>query len=552
MRLLFTDMLLGALATLAAPGLALAQAGSADVNVEIRMASADALDLSYDVPGACRRLPFQRDNDGYRAIRATWQSVGGSAVIDGGALAGGGQARRTLRFRVPASTDKVVGYPGAFPIGEAIYAHTSKYAVTAECGSVSYRFAAPGSVGFQGKIYSGSASAGSGAGADTAVLLMARDLAPSGPVPAYYDPQLSAAAVAQIGATIDGTVAFYREALPDARFRMPIVAAGLARAPGGPNVGGDAADIMRFTFFNWPAQPQPEARRMMTRLVAHEVSHRFQLRDAVDTYPDARLIHEGGGEFLRWMVSVRKGWLTPGEAAAELDDKLAECMLGVGQRTWRELSRGEIASNYYDYSCGLPAYVYALAARKGKGSALRRINDFYRDLGLGAAPPFDRALECGADARCEARWLAQLLGKSMAMNAAWDDLLRSTGLATPAPPSPAQQDAMMKTALVQLVKDDCDGASSTTATPDGMLIDAMPACRTLRKDAYVTKVEDMPVFGNAQGLPLMAAACNARAHVKLGMKTGETLALPCKRAYVARSQFYRADIERVLADLARD
>ena len=549
MRLLFTRTLLGA--ALLAHGIAPAQPASADVTVHISMAAPDALELTYDLPAACSRLPFQRDNDGYRAIRATWQSLDPCGTVNGGALVGGGQACRRMRFRVAVSSDKVVGYPGAFPIGEAIYAHTSKYAVSAACGSVSYRFSSPGSIGVLGGIRQGSATADAATGADLAVLLMARTMAPSGAGLAYYDPQLSAAAVAQIGATIDGTIDFYRKALPDARFRMPIVAAGLARAPGGPNVGGDAADIMRFTFFNWPAHPQPPERRMMTKLVVHEVSHRFQLRDAVDAYPDARLIHEGGGEFLRWMVSIKKGWLTPAQAASELDDKLAECMIGVGPRNWGELSRGEIASNYYDYACGLPAYVYALAARQGKGTALGRINDFYRELGLGKAPPFDRALECGSNAGCEPRWLAQLLGKSMPMTAAWDDLLRSTGLAKPAAPGPAQQDAMMKRALVQLVKDDCGGASSTTATADGMIIDSMASCKTLRAEAYVTQVERSALFGNQRALSLMGTACTQRAQVTLGLKNGDTLIMPCQRPYVARAQFYQVDIARVLASLER-
>lgn len=541
MRLLIVGMALGAASNFAMAG--------TDVKVHLRMAAPDALELSYELPEDCPRLPFQRDNDGYRKIRSTWKSLDACGAADGGALTRGGEACGKLRFRVPVSSDKVVGYPGAFPIGEAVYAHTSKYAVSAACGSVSYHFAAPGSIGLQGKIHHASATA---AGDDLAVLLMPRELPATGGVLAYYDPGLSAEAVAQIEATVDASVAFYRKALPDARFNMPILAAGLASAPGGPNVGGDAADIMRFTFFNWPRQPQPDVRRQMTKLVAHELSHRFQLRDAVDAYPDARLIHEGGGEFLRWVVSVKKGWLTPDQAARELDQQLAVCMLGVGQRSWGEVPRGEVANSFYDYSCGLPAYVYALAARQGKGSALSRINDFYKDLRLGAAPSFERALECGADQRCQPRWLPQLLGTAGPMNGAWNALLGKTGLATLAAPTQQQLDAMMNGALVQLVKDDCGGDSSTTAAPDGMIIDGMKACKALRQDAYVTRVEELAVFGGAQALPAMVEACKARAEVRLGLKNGESLVVPCTRAYAARAQFFKADIARVLARLELD
>jgi hypothetical protein len=540
MRLLLICLALGA-----APNFA----GAADVNVHLRMVEPGSLELSYQLPPGCARLPFERHNEGYQKIRAAWKSLDSCGAADGGALTRSAEACGPLRFQVPVSTDKVVGYPGAFPIGEAVYAHISKYAVTAACGSVSYQFAAPGSVGLKGKIHHANAASGD---ADVAVLLMPRVLPPSDGVLAYYDPALSAEAVAQIAATLESTVAFYRKALPDARFSLPILAAGLASEPGGPNVGGDAADIMRFTFFNWPRQPQPEVRRLMTKLVAHEISHRFQLRDAVDAYPDARLIHEGGGEFLRWVVSVKKGWLTPDQAARELDQQLAVCMLGVGQRSWGDVPRAEVANSFYDYSCGLPAYVYALAARQGKGSALARINDFYKDLGQGATPGFERALECGSEPRCQPRWLPQLLGKSGPMGAAWNALLATTGLATLAAPTQQQIDTMMNGALVQLVKDDCGGNSSTTAAPDGMIIDTMKACAALRKDAYVTRVENLAVYGGAQALPAMAAACTARSEVRLGLKNGETLVLPCKRAYAARAQFFRADIARVLARLDLD
>ena len=549
MRLRTSSILLSV--ALAIPGFAAESPAAAQVKVHIRIDAPDALEVSYELPANCPKLPFQRDDDNYRAIRATWQSRDTCGAASDGVLTHNGAACRP-RFRVPASTNKVVGYPGAFPIGEAIYVHTSKYAVTGECGSVSYHFTAPGSVALQGKVHPLRATAEGEAGGDLAALLMPRDQPPSDGLPAYYDPKLSAVAVAQIRQVMEGTIAFYRKAMPDAQFRMPILAAGLASEPGGPNIGGDAADIMRFTFFNWPSQPAPDIQRMMTKLVAHETSHRFQLRDAVEPYPEARLIHEGGGEFLRWVVSVKKGWLTHADAARELDEKLAECMIGVGQRSWGELPGGEVAANYYHYSCGLPAYVYTLAARQGKGSALARINDFYRDLSLGAAPRFDHALECGATRHCQARWLVQLLGKSVPMTIAWDNLLVSNRLAIRAAPTRQQRDAMMKSALVQLVKDDCGGGSSTTPTADGMIVDSLKACKAVRKEAYVTRVEDVPIFGDERALSLVAGACAERAEVKLGMKNGETLAMPCARAYVARSQFYQVDIERVLSRLERE
>ena len=137
------------------------------------------------------------------------------------------------------------------------------------------------------------------------------------------------------------------------------------------------------------------------------------------------------------------------------------------------------------------------------------------------------------------------------MTLVWNNLLGATGVARLAAPTQYQQDAMMKNALVELVRDDCGGDSSTTPAPDGMIIDSLKACKALSKDSYVTRVEELPVFGGAQALPAMAAACKVRAGVKLGMKSGGTLTVPCRRAYEARKQFFKVDIERVLALLDR-
>jgi hypothetical protein len=142
-----------------------------------------------------------------------------------------------------------------------------------------------------------------------------------------------------------------------------------------------------------------------------------------------------------------------------------------------------------------------------------------------------------------------LLGKTVPMTAAWNDMLGATGLARLAAPTRHQIDAMMNRALVQLVQDDCGGDSSTPPAPDGMIVDSLKACKALRKEAYVTQVEGLPVFGGAQALPAMAAACTSRSEVRLGMKNGETLAVPCPRAYAARKQFFKVDIERVLSRL---
>lgn len=333
--------------------------------------------------------------------------------------------------------------------------------------------------------------------------------------------------------------------MPQADYIPPIIAAGLAGEPGGPNIGGSAGDVLLLTLFNWPADPAPQYQRQMNKLVAHEVSHRFQMRDAVDSYPDARLIHEGGAEFLRWSVSLRQGWLTPEQAAAELDDALADCMLGTGERSWRAMPAREIDARRLEYGCGLPAYIYALAARQSGGTPYARLDRFYAQLRLGARPEFMRAMECG-DASCTPRVLPALLDGAGPMRARWAEVLGATGLATPRAPRQAHVDAMMLQAITCLMQEDCAGGRSITPAPDRILLDTLPKCSTLRKDVVVKRVEGLPVFGGAEALPAIVAACAARHVVELGLEDGSTLAMPCRTPYQPMTQVYAADIGKVI------
>jgi hypothetical protein len=521
-------------------------AQAAQVQVQIRLAAPDALEVSYALPAHCKAVPFLKSGDSAQTIRSAWQAMDGCASASGALLRRGKDACPALRFRVPATTEIVSGYPGSFPVIGGIYVHTSNYALAEDCGKVSYRFVAPG-IATGGRAYEGGAEAQ--AGGDTPALLMQTPLAATGGTLAYFDPRLSPGAVAQIKEVEEGTISFLKAALPDAQFKPPILAAVVASAPGGPNVGGNGSDVLMTTFYNWPVQPGPAERAKMTLVVAHEFSHRFQMRDAVDVYRDSRVIHEGGAEFLRWLVSVQKGWLTHDEAVQDLDNALSNCMLYAGAQSWHALTPRYIGNNHLEYTCGLPAYVYALAARQGRDSALARFNDFYKDLRQGRAPDFAQAMECGKDKQCRARWFPALLDQDGPMGRQWDKLFRETGLAVPHRPNQAQRDAMTLQAIVKLMADDCGGKSSTTPTPDSILLDAMPVCKTIRANADVAQVEGQPVFSGEAALPALLGACAARHEVKLGLRNGQSLALRCSEPYQARTAFYGVDLQKVLANL---
>lgn len=513
------------------------------VSVTVGLASPDTLEVRYVLPAWCKQVSFQKDGQGGRTIRSRWLAQDGCGSAEGDTL-----TRNTsctgVRFMVPVTSDKVSGYPGSFPVGRALYAHMSNYAVGAECGPVAYRFAAPRIATARAAFNDEAAS-----DADAPALLFAdaRDAGISGLD--YFDPALGATAVAQIRSVAKGTADFLRAAMPKAPFTRPIIAATLASEPGGPNIGGSAGEILLLSLFNWPAAPAPQEQRLMNKLVAHEMSHRFQMRDAVDAYPDARLIHEGGAEFLRWSVSLRRGWLTPRQAGAELDDALAACMLATRERSWRDMPARAIGAARLEYSCGLPAYVYALSARQGKGTVFARMDDFYAQLRSGTQPDFAQAMECGALVPCKARVLPAVLEANGAMAAQWVAMLRQTELAAPRAPNASQMNSMMLQAVTQLVNEDCDGASSITPTPTSMLLDTLKACKSLRADVEVTRVEGQPLFGTARALPAMVAACVSGQAVTLGLKDGSKLRMPCRTPYRITPVFYRAHMKKILARL---
>lgn len=535
-------VLLGAL-------LALPLCHAAEVEVSVRLAGPDALEVRYQLPPGCERLPFS-DNG---AVRASWVALDQCGKADAAALTRTDSACTALGFRVPAAAT-FLGYPAAYPMGggEGIYLHTSRYAPAALCGLVRYRFEAPGSIVAGMQTLTGQAVLEGRQAGDMPVLLLQEKLVLADGTVRYFDSRLSATARAQVARVADGTAAYLRKRLPDVPFAAPALAASIASAPGGPGVNGNGGDVMRLIFFNWPEQPGADEQHKMTLLVAHEMSHRFQLRDAVDHYPAGRLIHEGGAEFLRWMASIDNGWMTRAQAAQNLDDELARCMVQVDRRSWGELPQRFIGGNTLEYACGLPAFVYALAARQGDGTVWSRIGAFYSALRLGRQPDFSHSLECGANPSCQPRWLLALTGTQGAMADHWRKLFEETGLARPREPGPRTRKNVLLKAVGQLMEDDCGGHKGIMDTPDGILLFGRGECKTLKTSVELRRAEGHPLNGGAAAMPAMTAACAARRTVQFELKDGATLQLPCQRLYRAPDVFYGVDIDKVLARLGAD
>lgn len=546
---------------LAACFLAVPAMANADVEVNIKYLHSQALEVSYQIPSACPSLAFKKKGSDAAKIRSTWQPLDACGKADGQQLSNqeAQQAQQAtctqLRFQVPVSADKVRGYPAAFPVADAIYVHTSNFAVESGCGKVSYSFSAPG-IAMNAQVFANHTRPTGLNGEDMSVLLLPQVLKTDSNFIGYFDPALGEANISNIRKIASESIVFLHQALPRATFDMPIIAASRVLGPGGARPDGDAGDVLRLGLFNWPLQPDAETERMMTLFVSHEFSHRFQMRDATDAYADARLIHEGGAEFLRWLMAVRKGWLTHEQAADELNMALGECLLNARQSSWGNLTANQIRGGRLDYHCGLAVYVFGLAVRQGKAGPFERFDGFYDQLrqvqGQAQAPrpDFAHALECGEEPACKSKWLSRMLGKQESMQAVWVDFFQQTGFARAVDASQQQKNAMVNQVMQELMREDC-GTSSTFPQADKLGVDEVKGCKILRGGMNIIKSENLPLYSHPDTLIATIAACRQRSQVRLTIESGQQLDLPCKKIYQPVEQFYEVDMMKLLSSLNR-
>jgi hypothetical protein len=100
------------------------------------------------------------------------------------------------------------------------------------------------------------------------------------------------------------------------------------------------------------------------------------------------------------------------------------------------------------------------------------------------------------------------------------------------------------------MKHDC-GSSSLLPTREGVIIDDVTTCKTLRAKMHIVQVEAHAMLGNADALPALVAACASRGELRLGTKNGQAFTIGCSQpAYRPAQSFYAVDIDRVLASLA--
>ncbi|MGM9516344.1 hypothetical protein ACS5PK_18990 [Roseateles sp. DB2] len=528
--------------------LCLPMAAAATTDITLKRLDESALEVSYALPVGCERAQFERQDPASRDFRQRWEPLDACGASDGVSLAAVRPSCLHRRFRVPTTTARAAAFPPAFPMHGATYVHTGDYALGGTCGESRYFFEAA-QIGVAGGFVKGRASpALSSDGQVSALLLDASALVQHHPMPAYLAPNLPDSEAKLIMQRAIATAQALERALPDARFKPVILAATQVQLGGERNVGGDAHDVMRLTLFDWPASPDRSSEQLLTRLVSHEISHRFQLRDITARYKDARLIHEGGGEFLRWLVSLEQGWITPDEAAAELEGALLRCMSKSEGRSWAALSLQERNALRRPYDCGLALYTTALAEHPGQGDAFARINAFYRELAAGRPPELASALACGEAKPCEPRELRALLEGPEPMSQAWQRWLSRLPWVRPHPSSPAQQADSILQWLVLMMKEDCQGAVSLTPEATRITLDGMAQCATLREDLPVTTIDGRPLA--EPGLPgRIAARCHEDGSILLGSEAGRSVQLRCIGTDILTQPSYRVDMQALYAAL---
>ncbi|MES2048203.1 MAG: hypothetical protein V4447_07370, partial [Pseudomonadota bacterium] len=171
--------------------------GYAQVAIHLKLVENSTLELQYDLPQNCPHLHFKKTGEGAQKIRAQWQAQDACFTADGENLTANQPACHIARFKVPATYDKISGYPAAYPMAETIYAHTSNYQLEDSCGPITYHFAAP-FIALEGRQVSGQIEVAAKADYSFPVLLSPVELQLNAGIISYIDPGLSAQTKARI------------------------------------------------------------------------------------------------------------------------------------------------------------------------------------------------------------------------------------------------------------------------------------------------------------------------------------------------------------------
>ncbi len=289
------------------------------------------------------------------------------------------------------------------------------------------------------------------------------------------------------------------------------------------------------------AADAPEDRDLLERFfkfLAHEAAHLWNGQMFQTEGKNQSWMHEGGADAFAWRALHRAGLLDDAGLDARQAADLNACLARLGQESLAAAEeRGEFRQVY---TCGsLLAWLTEAAVRRNDPAA--DLHSFWAAL-FRAADRRDRRYD-------EALYLATLREwtNDLATVAFVEDFLhrpmpdraartlaafRAAGAALRAAPEamPAAQRAEWGwLALVALMRHDCDGKYSLSRRGNRFLIHGMPACRTLKTEVEIERLEDVALVGAGDAAyDALAARCRANGSVRLGGGANtEPMAAPC-------------------------
>lgn len=509
---------------------AAAAAAHDGVTATLSLTGADTLSISYDLPDSCQALPFINAgirDDAATVMRANWKASDVCGAVDSRGVRRVGASCKSLQFSVPASTehlDRV--YPWAFPMGGGLYSHTSAFAVGDSCGKVRWRFNAPGGAVVLDGVPMSASVAPEGNPAYTPVILLNAPLANGAVTRSYTDPRMSGATSGFVSDAVTRSFALFSGRMPGMDAARGFVAIGLS--PDARSWGGDAAahsTIRLMVPASLPAAMEPDVRGF----VAHEVGHTYQPMQWRDKWEgDQAMLAEGGADFLQWMAQAELGWLGTDRLKLRMESAINQCVIAANGLGWTAIrNRGW---GMTPYNCGMAFHALGLAARSSTAPAWLVLRDYYRAARTGAPSDFSHALECGAKAGCNARWLSRIAGGEpvAAVLTAYAGTGGFLKVAQGMPPGVVEP--MMRALIAKLMAQDCGGQISLYQDPGMARVGAVGSCKTLRQGMEIVAAQGQPLFAGPAAVTASYAACAATGSVSLGLQGGDRVKLACEAA----------------------
>jgi hypothetical protein len=518
----------------------------AQVTATVRMDSTSAIELQYDIPKGCQALVFK--NEGIRpqpaaTMRHDWIVLDACAKISADGIQLQGDACTSVRIRVPASTqdlDRV--YPWAYPLGGALYSHTSAFAVQPTCGPVNWTFEASG-----GRVVVNGETGGSRAQRAPApvidympVFFLEGQAAPGEQPGQYIDTRFAPETVEAVRHGVEAVYGHYRRSMPGLNFTQPYLVA--VTSPKRGQMRGDVAGkTMRLML---PATLTDNEQADMNYLIAHEAAHMLQPESFNDKWKEQTIIKEGGADFISWLTGAQLGWRGRADAAATIENAINKCVIALGRHNWSKFEDRNWSRT--PYNCGLALHVLALVEGNGQPAPMLALRDYYRDAKEGRPTDLAQALECGTSAGCTARWLPRFLGPDEPFHSVMNDYAQKSKLLATAPVLTLQQLAPVARNLVaELMARDCGGQISFYTKSDQFLIAQVRLCKNLREGMAVVRAQGASLFTDPASVIGLVKACHGAGKATLGLADGTNVEIECDKSLPAVPELYTIDAARL-------